>query len=201
MARTVLHAPGASRGRDGSVTGSLHANAATEPGRPARGTLYAVAPSAGADRAGPRPVRGMIPSATAVARPRLPCPRRLRLLVLDAARAPRPASPTARRATTTPAAPAGAAGARGRRARRRRASAAAFPAAHGRTLHQLGEAGQGRALQLGAATGTFTPGTRRFAFALDRPARAASSMPPRPSTSPAAPAPRPRARSWLPPIR
>jgi hypothetical protein len=41
----------------------------------------------------------------------------------------------------------------------------AFPAAHGRTLRQLSKLA-GASLQLGAATGTFTPGTRRFAFAL-----------------------------------
>ncbi len=40
-----------------------------------------------------------------------------------------------------------------------------FPSAHGRSLQQLAKAVKGSA-QLGAATGTFTPGTRRFAFAL-----------------------------------
>jgi hypothetical protein len=41
-----------------------------------------------------------------------------------------------------------------------------FPAAHGRTLQQLAGLVKSSA-QLGAATGTFTPGTRRFAFALN----------------------------------
>jgi len=40
-----------------------------------------------------------------------------------------------------------------------------FPAAHGRTLAQLGALVKSSG-NLGAATGTFTPGTRRFAFAL-----------------------------------
>jgi hypothetical protein len=40
-----------------------------------------------------------------------------------------------------------------------------FPAAHGRTLEQLGSLVKSSA-NLGAATGTFTPGTRRYAFAL-----------------------------------
>ena len=40
-----------------------------------------------------------------------------------------------------------------------------FPAAHGRTLVQLGGLVKSSA-NLGAATGTFTPGTRRYAFAL-----------------------------------
>jgi hypothetical protein len=43
--------------------------------------------------------------------------------------------------------------------------AAQFPAASGKTLQQLASGVQ-QAAQLGAATGTFTPGTRRFAFAL-----------------------------------
>jgi hypothetical protein len=42
---------------------------------------------------------------------------------------------------------------------------AEFPSAHGRTLQQLGGLVKSSA-QLGAATGTFTPGTRRFAFGL-----------------------------------
>jgi hypothetical protein len=41
----------------------------------------------------------------------------------------------------------------------------AFPAAHGRTLRRLSKLA-GASVSLGAATGTFTPGTRRFAFAL-----------------------------------
>jgi hypothetical protein len=44
-------------------------------------------------------------------------------------------------------------------------SPSAFPAAHGRTLRQLSRL-VGASVQLGAATGTFTPGSRRFAFAL-----------------------------------
>jgi hypothetical protein len=40
-----------------------------------------------------------------------------------------------------------------------------FPAAHGRTLQQLAALAKASA-QLGAATGTFTPGTRRLAFGL-----------------------------------
>ncbi len=40
-----------------------------------------------------------------------------------------------------------------------------FPATAGKTLQQLA-AGVRQGAQLGAATGTFTPGTRRFAFAL-----------------------------------
>ena len=40
-----------------------------------------------------------------------------------------------------------------------------FPPAHGRTLQQLGALVKSSA-QLGAATGTFTPGTRRLAFGL-----------------------------------
>jgi hypothetical protein len=46
-----------------------------------------------------------------------------------------------------------------------RPSRGAFPAAHGRSLRQLSRL-VGSSVQLGAATGTFTPGTRRFAFAL-----------------------------------
>jgi hypothetical protein len=42
---------------------------------------------------------------------------------------------------------------------------AQFPAANGRSLEQLGKLVKS-SVQLGAATGTFTPGTRRFAFAL-----------------------------------
>jgi hypothetical protein len=41
-----------------------------------------------------------------------------------------------------------------------------FPATAGKTLQQLA-AGVRQGAQLGAATGTFTPGTRRFAFALN----------------------------------
>ena len=41
-----------------------------------------------------------------------------------------------------------------------------FPPAGGRTLQQLASEATGR-VQLGAATGTFTPGKRRFAFALN----------------------------------
>ena len=41
-----------------------------------------------------------------------------------------------------------------------------FPAAHGKTLEQL-STGLHSGIQLGAATGTFTPGTGRFAFALN----------------------------------
>ena len=41
-----------------------------------------------------------------------------------------------------------------------------FPAAHGKTLEQLAT-GLHSGIQLGAATGTFTPGTGRFAFALN----------------------------------
>jgi hypothetical protein len=41
-----------------------------------------------------------------------------------------------------------------------------FPAAHGRSLRQLGTLVRSTA-QLGAATGTFTPGTRRLAFGLN----------------------------------
>jgi hypothetical protein len=44
-------------------------------------------------------------------------------------------------------------------------SRAAFPAAHRRSLRQLSRLVDS-SVQLGAATGTFTPGTRRFAFAL-----------------------------------
>ena len=43
--------------------------------------------------------------------------------------------------------------------------ASQFPATNGRTLQQLASKMTG-SLQLGAATGTFTPGTRRFAFGL-----------------------------------
>jgi hypothetical protein len=43
--------------------------------------------------------------------------------------------------------------------------ASQFPAAHGRSLEQLGALVKSSA-ELGAATGTFTPGIRRFAFAL-----------------------------------
>jgi hypothetical protein len=46
-----------------------------------------------------------------------------------------------------------------------RPSAHAFPAARGRTLRRLASLA-GASVQLGAATGTFTPGERRFAFAL-----------------------------------
>jgi hypothetical protein len=46
-----------------------------------------------------------------------------------------------------------------------RPSRGAFPVAHGRSLRQLARR-VGSSVQLGAATGTFTPGTRRFAFAL-----------------------------------
>jgi len=45
-------------------------------------------------------------------------------------------------------------------------SASQFPAAKGRTLQQLAST-VGSSAQLGAATGTFTPGTGRFAFALN----------------------------------
>ncbi len=41
-----------------------------------------------------------------------------------------------------------------------------FPSAHGKTLEQLAS-GLHSGIQLGAATGTFTPGTGRFAFALN----------------------------------
>jgi hypothetical protein len=44
--------------------------------------------------------------------------------------------------------------------------ASQFPAAHGRTLQQLTDLAKFGA-QLGAATGTFTPGTRRFAFGVN----------------------------------
>ena len=44
-------------------------------------------------------------------------------------------------------------------------SAGQFPSAHGRTLRQLASMVKSTA-QLGAATGTFTPGTRRLAFGL-----------------------------------
>jgi hypothetical protein len=47
-----------------------------------------------------------------------------------------------------------------------RPQAAQFPAASGKTLQQLASGVQ-QAAQLGAATGTFTPGTRRFAFAIN----------------------------------
>jgi hypothetical protein len=47
-----------------------------------------------------------------------------------------------------------------------RPAANQFPPAHGRTLQQLAML-VGSSAQLGAATGTFTPGTRRFAFALN----------------------------------
>jgi hypothetical protein len=47
-----------------------------------------------------------------------------------------------------------------------RPSAKQFPPARGRSLEQLGRLVGGTA-QLGAATGTFTPGTRRYAFALN----------------------------------
>jgi hypothetical protein len=43
-----------------------------------------------------------------------------------------------------------------------------FPAADGRSLEQLAQLSHAK-LQLGAATGTFTPGTRRYAFALYTP--------------------------------
>jgi hypothetical protein len=46
-----------------------------------------------------------------------------------------------------------------------RPRAGQFPAAHGRTLQQLANLVHSSA-QLGAATGSFTPGTRRYAFAL-----------------------------------
>jgi len=46
-----------------------------------------------------------------------------------------------------------------------RPSPAGFPAPHGRTLQQLGALAKS-SVEMGAATGTFTPGTRRFAFAL-----------------------------------
>jgi hypothetical protein len=46
-----------------------------------------------------------------------------------------------------------------------RPAAHAFPAARGRTLRRLSQLA-GASVQLGAATGTFTPGNRRFAFAL-----------------------------------
>ena len=45
-------------------------------------------------------------------------------------------------------------------------SASQFPPAHGRSLEQLGKLVGGTA-QLGAATGTFTPGKQRYAFALN----------------------------------
>jgi hypothetical protein len=45
-------------------------------------------------------------------------------------------------------------------------NAGQFPSAHGRTLRQLGDLAKSSA-QLGAATGTFTPGTRRLAFGLN----------------------------------
>jgi hypothetical protein len=45
-------------------------------------------------------------------------------------------------------------------------SASQFPGANGRTLQQLAST-VGSSAQLGAATGTFTPGTGRFAFALN----------------------------------
>jgi hypothetical protein len=41
-----------------------------------------------------------------------------------------------------------------------------FPSAHGKTLRQLADTVQ-KSAQLGAATGTFTPGRRRLAFALN----------------------------------
>jgi hypothetical protein len=47
-----------------------------------------------------------------------------------------------------------------------RPSPSQFPAAKGRTLQQLAST-VGSSAQLGAATGTFTPGTGRFAFALN----------------------------------
>jgi hypothetical protein len=43
--------------------------------------------------------------------------------------------------------------------------AAQFPAAHGKSLKDLGALATS-SVELGAATGTFTPGTQRFAFAL-----------------------------------
>ena len=43
--------------------------------------------------------------------------------------------------------------------------ASQFPPAHGKSLRQLGALARS-SVQLGAATGTFTPGTQRFAFAL-----------------------------------
>lgn len=46
-----------------------------------------------------------------------------------------------------------------------RPSTHAFPAARGRSLRRLSQLA-GASVALGAATGTFTPGTRRFAFAL-----------------------------------
>jgi hypothetical protein len=46
-----------------------------------------------------------------------------------------------------------------------RPSAHAFPATRGRSLRRLSRLA-GASVQLGAATGTFTPGERRFAFAL-----------------------------------
>jgi hypothetical protein len=46
-----------------------------------------------------------------------------------------------------------------------RPRASEFPSARGRTLKQLATL-VGSSAQLGAATGTFTPGTRRYAFAL-----------------------------------
>lgn len=45
-------------------------------------------------------------------------------------------------------------------------TASQFPPAHGHTLQQLASK-VGSSAQLGAATGTFTPGTGRFAFALN----------------------------------
>jgi hypothetical protein len=47
-----------------------------------------------------------------------------------------------------------------------RPTASQFPAVNGRTLQQLGRLVSSSA-QLGPATGVFTPGTRRFAFALN----------------------------------
>jgi hypothetical protein len=47
-----------------------------------------------------------------------------------------------------------------------RPSAAQFPSASGKTLQQLGNLASSQA-QLGAATGVFTPGTRRVAFGLN----------------------------------
>jgi hypothetical protein len=44
-------------------------------------------------------------------------------------------------------------------------SVAQFPSAHGRSLEQLGKTAKS-AVTLGAATGSYTPGQRRFAFAL-----------------------------------
>jgi hypothetical protein len=76
--------------------------------------------------------------------------------------AARPAAQTTQRSSTAPAPPPPAVA---QLAGAESPGVAQFPAAGGRSLEQLGKLVKS-AVALGAATGTFTPGTRRFAFAL-----------------------------------